>query len=110
MMSENELENTDLQPLADIDRLVHEPARLMILAVLQVVESADFIFLLNQTGLTRGNLSSHMTKLEGAGYIQIEKEFVDRIPRTLLRLTPEGREAFRTYRQKMIQVLDDLPD
>jgi DNA-binding MarR family transcriptional regulator len=109
-MSENELENTDLQPLADIDRLVHEPARLMILAVLYVVKSADFIFLLNQTGLTRGNLSSHMTKLETAGYIEIEKEFVDRIPRTLLRLTPEGREAFRAYRQKMIQVLDDLPD
>jgi DNA-binding MarR family transcriptional regulator len=108
-MSENELENTDLQPLADIDRLVHEPARLMILAVLYVVKSADFIFLLNQTGLTRGNLSSHMTKLETAGYIEIEKEFVDRIPRTLLRLTPEGREAFRAYRQKMIQVLDDLP-
>jgi DNA-binding MarR family transcriptional regulator len=109
-MSENELDNTDLQPLADIDRVIHEPARLMILAVLDVVESADFIFLLNQTGLTRGNLSSHMTKLEAVGYIEIEKEFVDRIPRTLLRLTPEGRDAFRAYRQKMIQVLDDLPD
>jgi len=109
-MSESELENTDLQPLTDIDRLVHEPARLMILAVLYVVESADFVFMLNQTGLTRGNLSSHMTKLEAAGYIGIEKEFVDRIPRTLLRLTPEGREAFRAYRQKMIQVLDNLPD
>jgi DNA-binding MarR family transcriptional regulator len=109
-MSENDLENTDLQPLADIDRIVHEPARLMILAVLYVVESADFVFLLNQTGLTRGNLSSHMTKLEAAGYIEVKKEFVDRIPRTLLRLTDQGRAAFQAYRQKMIQVLDDLPD
>ena len=109
-MAPNEAGSPAIQPIADIDRLIHEPARLMILAVLYVVKSADFIFLLNQTGLTRGNLSSHMTKLEAAGYIEIEKEFVDRIPRTLLRLTPEGREAFRAYRQKMIQVLDDLPD
>jgi DNA-binding MarR family transcriptional regulator len=109
-MSENDLENTDLQPLTDIDRIVHEPARLMILAILYVVESADFVFLLNQTGLTRGNLSSHMTKLEAAGYIEVKKEFVDRIPRTLLRLTDQGRAAFQAYREKMIRVLDDLPD
>jgi DNA-binding MarR family transcriptional regulator len=97
-----------LQPIADIDRLVHEPARLMILAVLSVVESADFVFLMRQTGLTRGNLSSHMTKLEAAGYLEIKKEFVDKIPRTLLRLTDKGREAFHSYRQDMIQVLGGL--
>lgn len=109
-MPANDLESTDLQPLADIDRVIHEPARLMILAVLYVVESADFVFLLNHTGLTRGNLSSHMSKLEAAGYVEVKKEFVDRIPRTLLRLTDQGRAAFQAYRQKMIQVLDDLPD
>jgi DNA-binding transcriptional ArsR family regulator len=102
--------NTDLQPIADIDRLVHEPARLMILAILYVVESADFLFLMRQSGLTRGNLSSHMTKLEAAGYIDIKKEFVGKIPRTLLRLTDTGREAFLTYRQDMIQVLGDLAE
>ena len=109
-MSPTETGSTDLQPIADIDRLVHEPARLMILAVLYVVESADFLFLLRQTGLTRGNLSSHMSKLEAAGYIDVEKEFVGKIPHTLLRLTGRGREAFETYRQSMIGVLEDLGD
>ena len=109
-MSPTETGSADLQPIADIDRLVHEPARLMILAILYVVESADFLFLMHQTGLTRGNLSSHMSKLEAAGYIDIKKEFVGKIPRTLLRLTDKGREAFQTYRQELIQVLEHLDD
>ena len=99
-----------LQPIVDIDRLIHEPARLMILSLLYVVESGDFLFLMRQTGLTRGNLSSHLSRLEAAGYIDIEKEFVGRKPHTMLRLTDEGRVAFREYRQSMKQVLDDLPD
>ena len=105
-MSPTEPGNEGLEPIADIDRLIHEPARLMIVAVLHIVESADFLFLLRQTGLTRGNLSSHMSKLETAGYIDITKEFVNKIPRTLLCLTDKGREAFQAYRQGMIQVLD----
>lgn len=109
-MSSTEKGGTDLQPIADIDRLVHEPARLMILAILYVAESADFLFLMRQTGLTRGNLSSHLSRLEAAGYIDVKKEFVDKIPRTLLRLTDTGREAFQAYRQDMIQVLEDLAD
>lgn len=109
-MSPTEMGDTDLQTIVDIDRVVHEPARLMILATLYVVESADFLYLMHQTGLTRGNLSSHMSKLETAGYIYIKKEFVGKIPRTLLRLTDQGREAFQTYRQGMIQVLEDLAD
>ena len=82
----------------------------MILTILYVVESADFLYLMRQTGLTRGNLSSHLSKLEAAGYIDVKKEFVDKIPRTLLRLTDTGREAFQAYRQDMIQVLQDLAD
>ena len=105
-MPPTEMSSKELAPIADIDRLVHEPARLMILAVLHIVESADFLFLMRQTGLTRGNLSSHMTKLEAAGYIDIKKEFVAKIPRTLLCLTDKGRDAFQAYRQGMIQVLD----
>jgi DNA-binding transcriptional ArsR family regulator len=100
----------DLQPIADIDRLIHEPARLMILALLYVVESADFLFLMRQTGLTWGNLSSHLSKLEEGGYVEIEKEFVGKKPHTMLHLTDEGRSAFREYRQSMRQVLDELPD
>jgi DNA-binding MarR family transcriptional regulator len=100
--------NGGLQPLAGIDKLVHEPARLMILATLHVVDSADFLFVERQTGLTRGNLSSHMSKLEGAGYIEIEKEFVDKIPRTLLRITDKGRAALLDYTNNMKQVLEEL--
>jgi DNA-binding MarR family transcriptional regulator len=107
-MAPNEAGSPAIQPIADIDRLIHEPARLMILAVLYVVESADFLFLMRQTGLTKGNLSSHIARLETAGYIGVKKEFVGKIPRTLLRLTARGREAFETYRQSMIGVLEGL--
>jgi DNA-binding MarR family transcriptional regulator len=104
-----EAQHEDMQVLAGIDRTIHEPARLMILAYLSVVESADFLFIANQTGLTRGNLSSHMMKLEAAGLVQVKKEFVDRIPRTLLRITKKGRKAFRDYKKNMMQVLKGLP-
>ena len=100
--------NENLQPLAEIDKTIHEPARLMILATLHAVESADFLFVERQTGLTRGNLSSHMGKLETVGYIEIKKEFVDKIPRTLLRITDEGRAALLDYTNNMKQVLDHL--
>ena len=109
-MATTETDAQTLAPLANIDRLIHEPARLMLLALLYVVESADFIFLMRQTGLTWGNLSSHMSKLEEAGYIEVEKEFKGRKPHTMLHLTEEGRAAFRQYRGRMKQVLDDLPD
>jgi DNA-binding transcriptional ArsR family regulator len=100
--------NKELQPLAEIDKLIHEPARLMILATLHAVESADFLFVERQTDLTRGNLSAHMSKLETAGYIEITKEFVDKIPRTLLRITDEGRAALLEYTNGMKQILSGL--
>lgn len=95
--------------LDDIDRLIHEPARLLIVALLSVVESADFTFLMQQTGLTWGNLSSHMSKLEEAGYIEVEKTFKGKRPNTMLRLTTAGREAFHAYRQTMKGLLDEFP-
>ena len=107
-MAKQEIDKDNLQPLAELDRIIHEPARLLLVATLSVVESADFLFLMNQTQLTRGNLSSHLSKLEAAGYVEIKKEFVEKIPRTLLRLTEEGRNAFVQYRQKMQQVLDSF--
>jgi len=97
-----------LQPIADLDRIVHSPPRLMILAYLAAVDSADFIFLMNQVGLTRGNLSSHLTTLEEAEYVSIKKEFVEKVPRTLIRLTDKGREAIQTYRDQMRTVIDEL--
>ena len=101
-------QNDDMPDLTTINRVIHEPARLTILAVLQVVENADFLFLLKQTGLTRGNLSSHLSKLEAAGYVNIEKMFVDKIPRTLMHLTDEGKAAFEIYRVQMMDALAGL--
>lgn len=100
----------DLRALIDLDQIVHAPARLTILTYLYVVESVDFLFLKNVTGLTWGNLSSHLSKLEEAGYVAVEKEFKGKRPHTMLHLTDEGRAAFRAYKQSMQQVLDDLPD
>ncbi len=98
----------DLPPPIDPNRLVHEPGRLALLAVLNAVEEADFLFLMDQTGLTKGNLSSHTSKLEGAGYIEIEKAFVGKIPRTIYRLTGEGATALQEYRAHMSGVLGSI--
>ncbi|NHJ12804.1 MAG: transcriptional regulator [Candidatus Thorarchaeota archaeon] len=94
----------------EINRVIHEPSRLKIVAQLYVVESADYAFLMKQLGLTWGNLSSHLSKLEEAGYIAIEKEFVDKKPRTTLSLTKEGRTAFQVYRRTIRSVLEDVPE
>ncbi len=106
----DEIGSPHFSKLAEIDRMVHEPARLAIMALLYVIESADFTFLMNQTGLSWGNLSTHMSKLEEAGYIEVEKSFKGKRPNTNLRLTTDGRSAFREYRREMKQMLDDLPD
>lgn len=87
--------------LQDINRLIHEPSRLLILAILNAVESADFLYLLRETQLTKGNLSSHLAKLEEGGMVEIEKRFQGKIPLTVCRLTGEGRMAFETYRKQM---------
>jgi len=102
--------NEEISPIAGIDRLIHEPARLLIMSYLYVVESADFTFLMRQTGLTWGNLSSHMTKLEEAGYLEVEKEFVGKKPNTMLKLTPAGRSAFQEYRQHMRHLFEDFSE
>jgi DNA-binding transcriptional ArsR family regulator len=90
-----------IRGLIDLDRTIHEPARLIIMAILSAVEEADFLYLLQATGLTRGNLSSHLTRLETAGYVAIEKSFAGKMPRTVCRLTGEGRQALLDYRQQM---------
>jgi len=100
--------DNDLAAIADLDRIVHSPPRMMILAYLGAVDSADFIFLMNQVGLTRGNLSSHLKTLEEAEYVSIQKEFVDKVPRTLIHLTDAGRSAIQTYREQMRTVIDGL--
>ncbi|MBM3127200.1 MAG: helix-turn-helix domain-containing protein [Chloroflexi bacterium] len=94
---------------SEIDRLIHEPARLMIMAHLYTTRAADFIFLMRQTGLTWGNLSAHISKLESAGYVRVEKEFQGRKPHTKLQLSDAGRTAFCSYRQRMQMMLSALP-
>jgi len=94
--------------ITDLDKLIHEPARMSIMAVLYVLESADFTFLMNQTGLTWGNLSAHLTKLEKAEYVQVVKSFKGKRPNTNLKLTSTGREAFRNYMEQMAQVVKDF--
>jgi len=82
----------------------------MIMAQLFVVQSADFLFLQNQTQMTSGNLSAHLRKLEDAGYVEIIKEFVDRRPHTALALTRKGRDAFKQYRRNIKKIAEDLPE
>lgn len=100
-------ENTPSQ-LHSVDKLIHEPARLNIMAHLYVVESADFLFIMRQTGLTFGNLSAHMTKLEQAGYLKIIKEFVGKKPHTMLKLSDRGKKAFEEYRLQMKEFYNTL--
>ena len=88
-----------------IDRLIHEPSRLAIMAHLYVVDTADFIFLMKQTGMTWGNLSVHISKLETAGYLAVKKEFLGKKPHTLVNITERGKAAFEAYRKEMENVL-----
>ena len=87
-------------PLADVDRVIHGHARLMVMSSLFVLEEADYTFL----------LSSHLTRLEEAGYVEVEKKVQGRRVSSVVRLTPSGRKEFKTYRDQMKSVLDDLPE
>ena len=106
MSENNSLEN----PLADIDQIIHTPARLRILMMLYVVESLDYVFLKNQTGLSWGNLATHLGKLEDAGYINIIKGYQGKKPQSQIQLTASGRKAFQSYKNTLQQILDDLPE
>jgi DNA-binding transcriptional ArsR family regulator len=91
--------------MTDLDRVIHEPARLLIVALLAGVKQADFLWVLNQSELTKGNLSSHLAKLEEAGYVEIEKTYKGKTPLTLLRLTRQGHAAFQGYRKSLTGLL-----
>jgi DNA-binding MarR family transcriptional regulator len=108
-MSSPETADVD-KNITGIDRIIHEPARYLIMAYLSVAESADAIFLQRQTGLTWGNLSSHLSKLESAGYVDVIKDYLDKKPHTMLQMTEEGRKAFHNYRDRMKQALEELPE
>ncbi|HNB87227.1 MAG TPA: transcriptional regulator [Anaerolineales bacterium] len=100
----------NLQLLSNLDRILHEPARLMIVSILELIEAGDFVFLLKQTELTAGNLSTHLSKLDEVGYIKIEKKFKGKMPLTLCKLTSKGQKALTIYRTQLREFLSKSPE
>lgn len=98
----------EIKDIANFDRLIHEPARLAIMSVLSACESADFTYLLKATGLSKGNLSAHLSKLEEGGYVNIIKSFKGKYPNTVCSLTATGREAFAIYRKQYLALAQHL--
>ncbi len=105
--NKDEIKNS-LPTMDDFDKIIHEPARLLILSILYVLESADFVFIKNQTKLTDGNLSSHLSKLEVVEFIDAQKKFIGKKPITILKLSQKGRSAFEKYKKKMVYFLNSL--
>jgi DNA-binding MarR family transcriptional regulator len=93
--------DNELRSVTGLDRLIHEPARLLIVTILSSVASADFLFLQRETGLTKGNLSAHLSKLQEAGYVKIEKTFKGKLTLTICSLTSDGQKALQQYRRQM---------
>lgn len=91
----------EIKTISEIDKIVHSPIRLSILSILYLTKKVDFIFIMNQLNVTKGNLSSHLTKLEEKNYITISKTFVKKIPRTLYSLTSLGEKKFEEYISQM---------
>jgi DNA-binding transcriptional ArsR family regulator len=100
--------DTDFREIIAVNKLIHEPARMAIISLLSVVEEADFIFIMNSTGLTQGNLSSHLSKLEEAAYVEIEKSFRGKRPHTLIRLTEQGMKELTLYLKTVRKFLDNI--
>ena len=105
MRTDDGADRHPVRRILTLDRTIHEPARLALLILLASVDEADFLYLLDETGLSRGNLSSHASKLEQVGYIGIDKLFVDKIPRTVYRLTDAGAHALSDYRRTLVESL-----
>lgn len=100
-----------METIDDIDRILHDPSRLKIIAYLYSLEETDFTYLKNQTGFTWGRLASHLDKLQEVGYVELRKELVQKrksskkTPRTYISLTNRGKEALDRYRESMQQLL-----
>lgn len=90
----------------ELDKLIHAPARLAIMTQLMVIDEADATWLHGRTGLSWGNLATHVRKLEEADYLVVSKEFSERKPRTVFRLTDKGREAYQEYRRRILDLLE----
>ncbi len=97
--------NEQAKSISLLDRVIHEPGRLMIVALLSGIEEADFLYLLHETEMNKGTLSSHLARLEEAGYVEITKTYRGKVPQTRLKLTRAGRKAFAQYRERVQDAL-----
>ena len=97
--------NRQTQTINELDRVIHEPGRLMIVALLFAIDQCDFLYLQHETEMNKGTLSSHLSRLEEAGYVEVVKTYRGKVPQTLLSLTASGREAFKQYRKKLKKAL-----
>jgi DNA-binding transcriptional ArsR family regulator len=97
--------NPQSRTIAELDRVIHEPGRLMVVALLFAIDGSDFLYLQHETGMNKGTLSSHLSRLEEAGYVEVVKTYRGKVPQTLLRLTGAGRRAFDHYRRKLKEAL-----
>ena len=102
--------NEQIRRIVELDRVIHEPARLMLVALLSELQEADFLYLLRETGMSKGNLSSHLSRLETAGYVEVTKTYRGKIQMTLCRLTEMGRTAFDLYQKELKASLDAITD
>jgi DNA-binding transcriptional ArsR family regulator len=92
------------EEMSSLDRLVHEPSRLAILTALSACRAADFLFLQSLTGLTKGNLSGHLSRLERGGLVAVAKSFKGKVPNTSIVLTPSGRDTIRRHWKRLEQL------
>jgi len=97
--------NRQIRAFSEIDRVIHEPGRLMIVALLFAVDRSDFLYLQHETEMNKGTLSSHLSRLEEAGYVEVLKTYRRKVPQTLLHLTETGRKVFEQYRRKLKEAL-----
>jgi DNA-binding MarR family transcriptional regulator len=103
--TDDNFDKFDFAEVSSVNKVIHQPIRLQILSLLSVVKKVDMIYLKKNLGVTWGNLSSHITKLESAGYIQVDKQIIERKMYTTLQITPLGKDTFQTYRQTMKKFL-----
>ncbi len=109
-MPRRKIKPSDPQDFVEIDRIIHEPARLLIMLHLAAVKDADYVFLQTNTGMTWGNLSAHMRKLADVGYVEIKKEFVDNKPHSMAALTEKGAQALQIYIDRFKGLIEEYDD
>lgn len=95
-----------IQEINNLDQIIHAKARLLLISYIYLSGRADFRFLHIQTGLTWGNLSTHMSKLETAGYITIKKKIIQKKTYTTAYITKTGKNAFEEYKKRIVSIFE----